>query len=86
MFPYGAALIPAVKFSWSVGVQLGELLLNRSPSDYERNILLEERCKLPWVFSKASAKPADPKFFLVTLRLVLNMSVVEVFSVTTKQC
>ena len=36
--------------------------------------------------SKASAKPADLKSFLVTLKLVLNMSVVEVFSVTTKQC
>ena len=86
MFPYGAALIPAVKFSRSVWVQLGELLLNRSPSDDERNRLLEERCYLPWVFSKASAKPADLKSFLVTLKLVLNMSVVEVFSVTTKQC
>ena len=35
-----AALMPGVKFSWFLGVQLGELLLNRSPSDYERNRLL----------------------------------------------
>ena len=34
--------------------------------------------------SKASAKPTDPKPFLVTLRLVLSMSEVEVFSVTTQ--
>ena len=34
--------------------------------------------------SKASAKPADPKPFLITLSLVLSMSEVEVFSLTTQ--
>ena len=63
MFPYGAGLIPAVKFSWSMGVQLRELLLYRSPSDYERNRLLRNNASCPGCSVKPLLSPLTPNPF-----------------------